>query len=413
MALNHDGWNEIFSRLPIVKGVHEKGYYDITADQIKEFSSGREARLMTKIDFREQLPKVMKDLGYGILAIANGTYRIGEFNPFIEIESVSSVAPVSIPFPGNIITLNPQKLGNESAALDAAFVSGILSQVFGEDVVLTIRGRTRSPNFTLPLGGLTFPIMGVQIEVDGGYEGATTVNLVEAKVGSRCNINIRQLIYPQLAWQKIIGKRKTIRTFLCFYQEPILRFIPIVFDNGVCGADHQNELAFILEPQAKLNLGAIKANPNALFPVLDAPFPQADRFETVLAMFNIVANEEEIAKESLLLDFDITPRQIDYYTNAMRWMGLVEIIDAVVHITKEGREIAALSHADKMKRLAEIIFSEPIFNHALHHGTDSMPPALFERWHCDSEVTRHRRLSTVRAWVSYFETFTKQEAMKL
>lgn len=408
MARKHDSWEEIFSELPIIERVNTDGYFDITATQIKKFSGGGEARLLAKIDFREHLPSVMKDEDLAILAINNGTYRIGRFDPFIEIEPVSAATPISFSFPGNIITLNPQKLAHESAALDAALLSGILKQVFGEDVSLTIRGRSRSPDFAFPLNGVVFPISGVQIEVDGGYEGATTVNLVEAKVGSRNNLNVRQLIYPQLAWEQTIGKRKAVRTFICFYQEPILRFIPVVYDNGMCRADHANEQAFILEPEARLNLGAIQAKHDAPVPVLGVPFPQADRFETVLAMFSIVVREEEIAKDLLLLDFDIDPRQIDYYSNAMRWMGLVEVEKGVIRLTPNGRAIAAQTHAEKIRRMAEVIFSEPIFNHVLRHGIADVPPALFERWGCDSESTRHRRLQTVKAWVSYFEALSKQ-----
>lgn len=411
MALNHDGWGEIFSVLKIVERVDAKGYFDITADQIKKIS-GREPRLMAKIDFREHIPPVMHKQGMAILAIANGTYRIGRFDPFIDIEPVSIATPSSFAFPGNIITLNPQKLAHESAALDAALVSGILHEVFGEDVALTIRGRSRSPDFVFPLNGIDFPISGVQIEVDGGYEGATTINLVEAKVGPRDNLSVRQLIYPQLAWESAIGKRKTVKTFICFYQEPILRFIPVIYEGGLCKADHSNELAFVLEPIAKLNLGAIKASPNATYPLLSVPFPQADNFDTVLAMFNIVVNEEEISKDSLLLEFDLTMRQITYYSDALKWMGLVDIKQAIVSITPEGRAIAALSHAEKMKRLAEIIFCEPIYNHVLHKRNSEVPASLFERWNIGG-TTPERRLKTVHSWVNYFEAFSKQEALRI
>jgi len=411
MALNDEGWNEIFTKLPIVESVNVHGYFDITADQIKEFSK-REPRLMAKIDFREHIPSVMSKENLAILAIANGTYRIGRFDPFININPVSIVTPSSFAFPGNIITLNPQKLAHESAALDAALVSGILNKVFGEDVALTIRGRSRSPNFVFPLNGISFPISGVQIEVDGGYEGTTTVNLVEAKVGPRDNISVRQLIYPQLAWESIIGKRKIVKTFICFYQEPILRFIPVIYAHGVCNADHSNELAFILEPFAKLNLSTIQANPSAPFPVLGVPFPQADNFDTVLAMFSIIVNEEKISKDLLLLEFDLMPRQIAYYSDALRWMGLVSIKHSIVSITPEGRSVAALSHAEKIKRLAEIIFSEPIFNHVLRKPGQEMPTRLFERWSI-SGTTPERRLKTVHSWVKYFEAFSKQENLRL
>lgn len=362
---------------------------------------------MAKIDFSEHLPPVMANEGLAILAINNGTYRIGRFNPFIQIEPTTAATPISIAFPSNIITLSPHKLAHESAVLDAALLSNILARVFDERVDLTIRGRTRSPAFNFHLNGVQFPISGVQIEVDGGYEGPTTVNLVEAKVGSRSNLNVRQLIYPQLAWEQIAGGRKIVKTFICFYQEPLLRFIPVTYLNGTCKPDHANEVVFMLEPEAALDLHAIKADSNAAVPNLLAPFPQADSFATVLAMFNIVVREGEIAKDVLLEDFDVDPRQIDYYSNAMRWMGLVDVTDGIISVTPYGRDIASLPHAEKIRRMAEVIFREPIFNHVLRHGIKNVPPALFERWGCESEKTQSRRLQTVKAWINYFATFSR------
>jgi hypothetical protein len=406
MAKNHDGWEEIFSKLSIVECVNNAGHFDITADQIKAFSN-REPRLMAKIDFREHLPPVMADNHLAILAIANGTYRIAKFDPFINIDPVCRVDPTPINFPDNIITINPKKLAHESLVLDAAHISGVLANVFGEDVRLTIRGRTRSPDFVLPFKQIPFPISGVQIEVDGGYEGATTVNLVEAKIGSRSNINLRQLIYPQLAWQKIINDRKIVRTFLCFYQEPILRFIPVVYTEGVYTIDHQHERAFLFEPEAKLDLQSIKENPNALAPILGVPFPQADNFETVLAMFSIVVEENGISKDDLFLKFDLVYRQIDYYSNVLRWLGVAEENDSLIVPTAEGKRISSLTHARKMKRLAEIIFSEPIFNWALNKPDRNVPHELFMRWKCTGN-TIDRRLVTVRSWIKYFQAFSKQ-----
>lgn len=413
MARNSDEvWETLFSDLPIIERVNKNHYFDITAAQIKKLSGGGEARLLTKFDFREQMPSVMRKEGVAILAINNGTYRIARFNPFIDLEPISSVKPVSISFPDNIITLNPKKLAHESATLDAALLSGIMTQTFGETVALTIRGRTRSPNFTFSLNDVEFPISGVQIEVDGGYEGDTTVNLVEAKIGSRSNINVRQLIYPQLAWEQNIGKRKTVKTLVCFYQEPILRFIPISYENGICKAEHTNEKAFILEPEAKLNLYSINVKVDGAFPVLGVPFPQANRFETVLAMFSIVASGVEMTKEELAQGFDINPdpRHVDYYFNAMRWIGLVEIKNGTIRLTDEGQRITTMAHAARIKRLAEIIFSEPIVNFVLHHRTSEVPDALFERWKIGSS-TKGRRLDTVRSWINYFETFSNQESI--
>lgn len=413
MSKIDEGWIEIFNKMPVLNGVQRRGFFDITANDIKRITH-QEARLMTKIDFREQLPKVMKDEKLAILAINNGTYRIGKFDPFISISQDTHSTIISKSYSSSIISLDPQKLGSESAVLDAAMLAGILDDSFGEESQLTIRGRMRYPDFNFALSGYNIPVSGVQIEIDGGYEGEKTINLVEAKIGSRCNLNIRQLIYPQVAWERKIQGQKSVKSFICFYQEPKIRIIPILFDAQGCRADHLNEKAYILLPEAKFDLMAIKPNANANLPVLGAPFPQADRIETALTMFNIIIAKDSVSKTDLQADFDIVPRQIDYYTNILRWLGLIEDVVRVETLepTTLGLQIGALPHAEKIKRIAEIIFTEPIFNHVLHHGCENVPEPLFTRWKI-AGTTPKRRLSTVNAWVKYFKQFAQQDILKI
>lgn len=407
MALNNDGWEEIFSNLPILEQVKSHGYFDLSADQIKQFGK-REPRLMAKIDFREQLPKAMAKNGLAMLAISNGVYRIGRFDPFIDIDLISRVSPIYVNSPSDVLSLDFQALAHESQALDAAHVTGILKTVFREDVALTIRGRSRNQPFAFTTQGVHFPVSGVQIEVDGGYEGATSVNLVEAKIGPRNNISIRQLLYPQMSWDSRIAGRKVVNTFICFYQEPLLRFIPVNFGSNQIRADHANEIAFILEPEARLDIRTIPVNAHGSPPISDAPFPQADNFDTVLAMFSILVREGEISKEQLFLEFDVTPRQIDYYGNVLKWLGLADISNGTVRVTVQGLAVAHLSHAKRIEYLAPIIFSEPIFHHVLHNGPYNVPDAYFQRWGMDSQETRTRRIQTVLAWIRHFEAFSKQ-----
>jgi len=69
-TLNHDAWDIIFDKLQILRSIDNIGYYDITADDIKRISN-REPRLMTKIDYEEVLPQIMKNNQLSILAISN------------------------------------------------------------------------------------------------------------------------------------------------------------------------------------------------------------------------------------------------------------------------------------------------------------------------------------------------------
>ena len=400
---NNAAWEKIFRELDIVEQVGRAGYFDITAPQIKAYGDHKEPRLMTKVDFRQHLPKVMADNGLSILAITNGLYRIGRTDPFIDVLETlpSRVKPVS--FRNDLLSLSPNRISSESNALDIAFVSGMLNEVFQEETALTIRGRFRSGlPFDFTLDGVNYPVNGVQIEVDGGYEGQESINLVEAKIGSRDNINVRQLLYPELYWRKRAGSRKPIRTFIFYYQEPYFRFIPFVAEAGRLRADHTRELAFVFEEKTEgFDLYAVEARERDDLVNLAAPFPQADKFDKVLAMLTAIDDQEPVSKKELNLDFDIVERQIDYYYNTLKFMGLADSDRERIWLTDRGREIARLPHRRKVQEMARIVFSEPIFNTALKKGVDAVEDGLFGRWQV-SGSTIPRRKKTVRSWVEYF-----------
>lgn len=400
---NKAAWEKIFRELDILGHIGRDGYFDITAPEIKRYGNHREPRLMTKVDFREHLPGVMADNDLSILAISNGSYRIARTDPFINVVETLPTNITSVTFPNELLTLTPTSISSESSALDIAFVSEMLDHVFQEKTVLTIRGRFRATiPFDFSLNGVEYPVNGVQIEVDGGYEGAGSINLVEAKIGSRNNINIRQLLYPELYWRKRTGGNKRIRSFIFYYQEPYFRFIPFVIDGASMFADHSRELAFTFQEQEeRFDLYSIKARERDDLVNLTAPFPQADKFDKVLAMLTAIDSQGPVAKKELTLDFDIVDRQIDYYYNTLKFMGLAESDRDNIWLTDRGREIARLPHRRKLQEMARIIFSEPIFNSALKRGVDVVDTGLFSRWGVGGS-TIPRRVKTVRGWVEYF-----------
>lgn len=73
-------------------------------------------------------------------------------------------------------------------------------------LVLTIRGRKYTPNFTCHIGNNELEISSVQTEVDAGYEGRTSIVLIEAKNFSASDVIIRQLYYPFRQWTENTNK---------------------------------------------------------------------------------------------------------------------------------------------------------------------------------------------------------------
>lgn len=385
----------------MVERVDKCGQFDITAQQINGVG-GPDARLMAKIDSRENLPSVMAKNGLAMLAIGNGKYRIGRFDPFFQIPEKHEGPVRTVTFPRDIITLDPACIGTESAALDVASVTGMLEQTFGEKVQLTIRGRTRvGADFNFMLGNVLFPVSGVQVEVDGGYEGRSSVDLVEAKIGGKSNLTVRQILYPQRCWERLIPSAKSVRSYVFLYQEPLFRFVPVICTGAAVVADSQNEMAFRIEEHGGFDLRKIPIEGSEPLVDLNSPFPQANDFGKVLAMLSLMSTSGRSRKVELSLEFDITSRQIDYYYAVLRWMKLCTDAHGEIVLTPLGLEISRMPHIAKMQALAKIVFSEPVFRESLRGTPPDAGNKLWNRWGVN-ENTRTRRLGTVLSWINFF-----------
>ena len=136
-----------------------------------------------------------------------------------------------------------------------------------------------------------YPISSVQIEVDGGYEGPTVLALIEAKMGTADNMNMRQLIYPHVNFESIT--KKTVKTFVMFYETgSIFTFIPMVYANGIASLDYQATKKYKLTKAATKKQSPRTPTATLLKPGHKAPFPQADDFEKVLFGFFKVSKGE-------------------------------------------------------------------------------------------------------------------------
>jgi len=402
---NNEAWEHIFTDLKILDQVGKNNFFDISATEIKK-RDGKEARLMTKVDHRENLPIVMSNNGLSILAIKNGLYRIAKTDPFIDIQKVPLCNVEIISKPTDILSIDPLNLKSESSALDIAYISKMLDIVFDEQTELTIRGRLRG-NLSFNLSGVPYNIDGVQIEVDGGYEGLNTLNLIEAKMGFRNNINIRQLLYPELFWKsQNISKHKKIQNYVFYYQDDIFRFIPFIYDykSGNFYADHHRERAFRFERHSYFSLSHIKKS-HEIMVNDDIAFPQADDFEKIHAIFLNIDNHDCPTKIDIIGDFDIslTSRQHDYYFNVLRWLRVCVINDdGCITLTGRGNKLLELNIEQRMEELSRIIFSEPICFNVLHNLSQN--DLDFKRYNINGS-TIYRRLQTVRAWIKYFNNF--------
>src|SRR3989338_6456743 len=183
--------------------------------------SEKEVRILCKMDTRESIPEIMKKNGLILLPVKNKVYVIVKGEGYVDIPDIEGDAEIyntKLDF-----DLDTTKIGNsEMQHLDFAYAYSLI-RTFMEDpsLVLTIRGRKYTPEFTYKVGKNTVETKGVQTEVDAGYEGKDKVVLIEAKNSSTKNTIIRQLYYPYRQWSEHTKKK----VFLLFFEKRVDEYL--------------------------------------------------------------------------------------------------------------------------------------------------------------------------------------------
>ena len=204
---NSPSWQAIFDRYEIAAHDFDAATFPISAAQIGracqhfEHPSQKEVRILCKQDTRESRPQVFRDRGLFILPVRNGAYTIIKGEGYMEVPDITSpLQEYQSAFPFDLETSGVGD--SEMQHLDRAYALSLIRHFVGDDsLVLTIRGRKYTPQFDFSVNGFPISARSVQTEVDGGYEGANQVVLVEAKGGNASNTIIRQLYYPFRQWQ--------------------------------------------------------------------------------------------------------------------------------------------------------------------------------------------------------------------
>lgn len=406
--LNDVAWEALLNDIPIVDEVDSNGFYDIDSATIKKY---REARLMCKIDFKENIPSIFKTHDLSVLSIVNKQYRIARTNPFLDIDQrllLSKTVDKTFSIPSYLESLSSENITSESKALDAAQASGMLDYLTSDKSFLTVRGRVYSQGFEFNLTNTTnsvidYPIQSVQLEVDGGYEGRHGLSLIEAKMGFSDNMNLRQLLYPQINFSTLL--KKPVRTYLFFYETGgFFHFIPFFYDGKNSSFDYANHKLFKLESPKRVEpKELLKTKVNNDLTGFNAPFPQADRFNKVMEVFLKLGELECATKEELFFDFDLVARQWDYYLNALIWLGLVhkDTTNECFVLRDKGISLFSSPENERVYEIAKIAFSNDIFNAFLSIDNPTINQRLKNRNGLTSESTFLRRMRTVKSWKKY------------
>jgi hypothetical protein len=411
---NQEAWVKLFEKHRIVEHVDETGSFTITADQIKTF---REPRLMTKFDHAYHLPPIFLHHNISILPLTRGTYALGRFDIFHTSE-INKAPLKNMTLTSHFETLDFDHITSESTAISCAYVSGILESFLGEDITPTISGRMSSDRFRFEIasaGNITrqIDVDRAQIEIDAGFESKESFNLIEAKNHFSDDFVIRQLYYPYRKWQAAI--QKPVRNIFLTYSNGVFELREYIFLRL-----HDYNSIKLVQCQKyaicnfQINIQSIQDMLNRAKPEnepVGIPFPQADSFDRVINLCELLASEECLSKAAITENYGFNKRQTDYYTNACQYLGLADAQAQGFVLTPKAREIFQQHIQWRRKFFIEQLLKRRVFKEALALYFDQvalpsgdqlvaiMRQAQLPGIH--SEITLGRRASTVRAWIDW------------
>lgn len=437
---NDVAWERLFEKYNIKEAIDKKGYFIITSAQINEF---RQARLMTKFDNKKTLPKLFKDNNLAILPISATNYILGNFKLYENIPTIQT--PIEfMEFPSKIESIDYNKINSETIALNCAYIARIIEDFLNEEnkyigILATVAGKMSSGKFefrvdnNIKKDNYFISVDRSGIEIDAGYETDNSLVLVEAKNVIADDFLVRQLYYPFRLWKDKV--RKKVRTIFMQYSNGIFNLYEYEFKEPT----NYNSLelvkskrySLVNSEEMKITLNDITSiNKNIiLVDEPEIPFPQANSFDRIINLLELLNTDEIKTKEEITDEFRFDPRQTDYYFNAGKYLGFLEDDKIIVETNGKNIEKPALKLSDKGKQLFNVsykhrqlayvkaILEHKIFNKVFkdYIKLQQMPQKseiikymkTSALHNVTSNETFWRRSSTVSSWINWIISLYK------
>lgn len=415
---NQEAWEKIFEKYKIVDRVLEQGYFLITSKQINEY---REARLMTKFDNSATLPDIFKKNKFSILPITRGSYIISNFKAYEKFKT-NNKDIYKIDFPEYIQSIDFNNITSESIAINSAYIAKILEDFLEEEgLVPTINGRMGSGDFKFNIlkndkDSFEISVASSQIEIDGGYESLESLTLIEAKNYISEDFMVRQLYYPYRLWKEKINK--AVRTIYLVYSNGIFNIYEYEFKN----LHDYNSILLVKSKRysienTEIDITDIQSvlNETKVINEPEISFPQADKFDRVINLCELLQDEFK-TKEYITENYAFDKRQTNYYTDAARYLGLIEKCrikkgTIIFGLTKKGQNILNTRYKNRQLLLVKSILEHKVFNECINlYFENSKAPTSNEiieimkkndLYKVGSDSTYKRRASTIRGWINW------------
>lgn len=420
-SLNDNAWEQLFKKYDILHRIENDGFFNISANQIREF---REPRLMAKFDHTINLPNLFSENKLAILPITRSDYVISHFDAYhrFEVDNSPNKTIKKVSLPSHIQSLDSGNIPSEAIALNCAVASGIVTEFMDDsDIVATVSGRMGSGTFSFGItdtktGNIRqVSVNNSQIEIDAAYEGVASLALFEAKRDLSEDFLIRQLYYPFRVWTSRITK--PVKTIFLVYSNGIYRLYEYAFDDP----NNYSSLRLVKQKSYSIEDTAISAadiqnilEGTTIRNEPQVPFPQADKFERVINLCELVSTQE-LSRTDVTEQYDFDARQTNYYTDAARYLGLLdrrkETGTPLYSISDSGRHILKLGFKQRQLAYCKTILSHKAFNITLKQyfrngvmpSTDEIVEIMKQSnlYHIESDSTYIRRSSSIKGWVNW------------
>jgi len=146
----------------------------------------------------------------------------------------------------------------------------------------------------------------------------------------------------------------------------------------------------------------------------DIPFPQADSFERVINICELL-NEQELSRNDVTELYAFDGRQTNYYTDAARYLDLLEKkkdgLTPFYTLSDKGKRILSLNFKQRQLAYCDCILSHKAFCDTLRKylksgsmpSTDDIVGIMKQSnlYNVSSDSTFERRSSTIKGWLNW------------
>lgn len=297
----------------------------------------------------------------------------------------------------------------------------ILDKV-SEDTFHTISGRMSTENFAFSINSTivgqpphSITVNNSQCEIDGGFEGDSRFALIEAKNYAVDDFLIRQLYYPYRLWTGKLSKQ--IVPILMTFSQDIFDFFVYEFDTETLYNSlrlvQRKRYAIAPEEITREDISHLISQIHRVPEPQGIPFPQADRFDRVVDLLSLLT-VKDLSRDEITESFEFDARQTNYYTDAARYLGLIEKFtdpdtrEITFTLTEEARQLFSKRPKQKYLGLIRNILEHTVYYKAFQATQWGEIPAeeeiskiIVESQINISGATVGRRAITVRGWLKW------------